>query len=47
MSPRLLHLLTLEHAPPGARDWIDSVAAADRMAGRRRPRWTRHPVVTA
>jgi hypothetical protein len=37
MSPRLLYLLTTEHAPPRNRDRIDARTAAARMPGRRYP----------
>jgi hypothetical protein len=47
MSPRLLYLLSIEHAPPCARDRIDSLATAARMAGRRQPRWTSRALVMA
>ena len=39
MSPRLLYLLSTEHAPSCERDRIDARTAAARMPGRRRPRW--------
>jgi hypothetical protein len=39
MSPRLLNLLSYEHAPSCERDRIDALAAASRMPGRRRPHW--------
>ena len=39
MSPRLLYLLTAEHAPSRYRDRIDTRTAAARMPGRRCPRW--------
>jgi hypothetical protein len=39
MSPRLLYLLTAEHAPSPDRDRIDTRTAAARMPGRRSPRW--------
>ena len=39
MSPRLLYLLTAEHAPSRKRDRIDTHAAAARMPGLRSPRW--------
>jgi hypothetical protein len=45
MSQRLLYLLSLEHAPPCERDRIDSLTAAARMPGRRRPRWALHALV--
>jgi hypothetical protein len=41
MSPRLLYLLTVAHEPASERDWIGSLIAASRMAGRPRPRWLR------
>jgi hypothetical protein len=41
MSPRLLYLLSAEHAPACERDRIDAWTAAARMPGRRRPRWAR------
>jgi hypothetical protein len=41
MSPRLLYLLSAEHAPACERDRIDSRTAAAKMPGRRRPRWAR------
>jgi hypothetical protein len=47
MSPRLLSLLSLEHAPPCARDCLDAQTAAARMPGRRWPRWARNALVTA
>jgi hypothetical protein len=47
MSPRLLYLLSTEHAPPCERDRIDSLAAAARMPGHRLPRWARHALVMA
>jgi hypothetical protein len=47
MSPRLLYLLSIEHAPPRERDQTDSLGAAARLAGRRRPRWARHALVMA
>jgi hypothetical protein len=47
MSPRLLYLLSIEHAPPSERDRIDSVGAGARLPGRRRPRWADHAVVVA
>ena len=39
MSPRLLYLLTTEHAPSRERDRIDTRTATARMPGRRSPRW--------
>jgi hypothetical protein len=42
MSPRLLYLLSAEHAPSYERDRIDARTAAARMPGRRQPRWARH-----
>jgi hypothetical protein len=39
MSPRLLYLLTAEHAPSRDRERIDTRTAAARMPGRRSPRW--------
>ena len=41
MSPRLLYLLTAEHAPnrDRDRDRIDARTAAARMPGLRSPRW--------
>ncbi len=47
MSPRLLYLLSIEDAPPCERDRMDSVTAAARLPGRRRPRWERHALVMA
>ena len=47
MSPRLLYLLSIEYEPPSQRDWIGSLTAAARMAGRRRPRWLRNGRVPA
>lgn len=47
MSPRLLYLLSVEHAPTRERDRIDSVRAAARMTGRVRPRWERNALVMA
>jgi hypothetical protein len=47
MSPRLIYLLGTEHAPPCERDRTDSVTAAARMPGRRRPRWARTALVMA
>lgn len=47
MSPRLLYLLSAEHAPPCERDRIDSLTAAPHMPGRRRPRWARNALVSA
>ena len=47
MSPRLLYMLRIEHAPPYERDEIDSVGAAARMPGRRRPRWAHNALVMA
>ena len=41
MSPRLLYLLSAEHAPSCERDRIDAWAAISRLPGRRRPRWAR------
>jgi hypothetical protein len=38
MSPRLLYLLSAEHAPSCERDRIDTWTAAARMPGRRYPR---------
>jgi hypothetical protein len=46
MSPRLLYLLSAEHAPPCERDRIDSLTAAARMPGRRRPPWARIALVS-
>jgi hypothetical protein len=46
MSPRLLYLLSAENAPPCERDRIDSLTAAARMPGRRRPRWARNALVS-
>ena len=45
MSPRLLYLLSTEHAPPCERDRIDSLTAAAGMPGRRRPCWARNALV--
>jgi hypothetical protein len=39
MSPRLLYLLSAEHAPPCERDRIDAWIAAARLPGLRHPRW--------
>ena len=39
MSPRLLYLLSAEHAPSCERDRIDAWTAAAQMPGRRRPDW--------
>jgi hypothetical protein len=39
MSPRLLYLLSAEHAPSCERDRRDAYSAADRMPDHRRPRW--------
>jgi hypothetical protein len=39
MSPRLLYVLSADHAPSCKRDRIDAWTAAARMPGRRRPRW--------
>jgi hypothetical protein len=47
MSPRLIYLLSTGHAPPCERDRIDSLTAAARMPGRRRPRWMRQALVLA
>jgi hypothetical protein len=41
MSPRLLYLLSAEHAPPCERDLTDAWTAAARMPGRRHPGWAR------
>jgi hypothetical protein len=41
MSPRLIYLLSTEHAPACERDRIDAWTAAARMPGRRLPRWAR------
>ena len=47
MSPRLLYLLSTEHAPPRARDRADAWIAAARLPGRRRPRWAHHEFALA
>jgi hypothetical protein len=47
MSPRLLYLLSIEDAPPCERDRIESLTAAARLPGRRRPRWTHNALVMA
>ena len=47
MSPRLIYLLSTGHAPSCERDRIDSLTAAARMPGRRRPRWMRSALVLA
>ena len=47
MSERLLYLLSIEHMPACERDRIDSLTAAARMAGPRRPRWARQALVMA
>ena len=47
MSPRLLYLLSAEHAPPCARDRIDARTAAARLPGLRRPRWARTELLLA
>jgi hypothetical protein len=47
MSPRLLYLLSIDDVPPRGRDRIDSMTAAARMAGRRRPHWERNALVMA
>jgi hypothetical protein len=39
MSPRLLYLISNEHAPSCERDCRDAWFAADRMPGHRSPRW--------
>jgi hypothetical protein len=41
MSPRLLYLLSAEHALSCERDRIDAWTAAARLPGRMRPRWAR------
>ena len=41
MSPRLLYLLTVEHAHSPERDRVDARTASARMRGRRSPRWER------
>jgi hypothetical protein len=46
MSPRLLYLLSVEHAPPRVLDRIDAMTAAARMPGRWRPRWAHTALVT-
>jgi hypothetical protein len=47
LSPRLLYLLSSQHAPSCACDWILSLTAAARMAARRRPLWKRNALVMA
>jgi hypothetical protein len=47
MSPRLLYLLSAEHAPVRERDRIDAWTAAARMPGRGRPHWARIPLALA
>jgi hypothetical protein len=47
MSPRLIYLLSTGHEPPCERDRADSLIAAARMPGRRRPRWLRQALVLA
>jgi len=47
MSPRLLYLLSAEHAPARERDRIDARTAAARMPGRRRPRWAHNELAPA
>ncbi len=47
MSPRLLYLLSIEHVPPRERDRIESVGAAARQPGRRRPPWAGRALVIA
>jgi hypothetical protein len=39
MSPRLLYLLSAQHAPRCERDRADAWTAVARMPGRRQPRW--------
>ena len=39
MSPRLLYLLSAQHAPACERDRLDAWTAAARVPDRRRPRW--------
>jgi hypothetical protein len=46
MSPRLLYLLSAEHAPTCERDRIDARTAAARMPGRRQPRWASRELAT-
>jgi hypothetical protein len=45
VNPRLVFLLSTEHAPPCERDRSDSLTAAARMPGRRLPRWARNALV--
>jgi hypothetical protein len=47
MSPRLIYLLSIGHEPPCERDRTDSLTAAARMPGQRRPRWMRQTLVLA
>ncbi len=47
MSPRLLYLLSAEHAPSCARDRIDTWTAAARMPGRRYPHWAQAELALA
>jgi hypothetical protein len=47
LSPRLLYLLSSQHAPPCACDRILSFTAAAHMAARQRPRWERNALVMA
>ena len=39
MSPRLLYLLSVQHAPSCKRDRFNARTAAARMPGRRLPAW--------
>jgi hypothetical protein len=47
MSPRLLYLLTTEHAPSCERDRIDAWTVAARMPGLRRPNWAPNELALA
>jgi hypothetical protein len=47
MSPRLIYLLSTGHEPLCERDRTDSLTAAARMPGHRRPRWMRQALVLA
>lgn len=44
MSNRVLFLLSATHAPRNRRDQHDSLTAAARMPGRRRPPWASDPL---
>jgi hypothetical protein len=47
MSPRLLYLLSPDHALPCRRDRIDAWTPAARMPGPRRLRWARAELALA